>query len=57
MKGAFGAVEVAANGSLLRVVVGVEPVLPGAAEALEFKACDQGVRGVGVVLSDEAPAG
>ena len=57
MEGAFGAVEVAADGGLLGVVVGVEAVFPGAAEAFKLKAGNQGVRGIGIVLTDEAAAG
>ena len=56
VEGAFGAVEIAANGGFLGVVVGVEAVFPCAAKAFEFEAGDEGVGGVGVVLTDEAAA-
>jgi len=57
VEGAFSAVEIATDGGLLGIVVGVETVLPGAAEAFEFKARDKGVWCIGVVLTDETTAG
>src|SRR5205823_5820962 len=57
MEGAFGAVEVAADVVLLRLVPRVEPVLPDRGERLELEAGDLGIRRVGAVPLDRAVAG